>query len=229
MRQLVHHSPLGQGCAPTPAVGLRPNPLRMAQILGFEDKTKKEADAMSHRINLRLPEDLFSKVENAARENGLAINQYITSILTTSLNSCSTLDSFVEEISESIDSDKTASSTYRFSPGDVSILRRKARSLGLSDTAYLRKVIRTKDFKYIDCSLDDLREYMTQSQKLIDSVTQFVHLIETNGKGIVFEQDVRRILSLLLEIKDLHKEQLQTIYENRRSAYKMMLKKMESE
>ena len=184
---------------------------------------------MSHRINLRLPDDLFARVERASSENGLSINQYITSILTTSLSSCSPSGSGNEAGSENTTPSIGNPSTYRFSPEDVSILRRKARSLGLTDTAYLRKLIRTKHFKHIDCSLDDLREYMSQSQKLIDSVTRFVSLIESNGKGAVFEQDVRRILSLLSEIKDLHKEQLQTIYNNRRAACKTMIKKLESE
>ena len=184
---------------------------------------------MSHRINLRLPDDLFTKVENASRENGLAINQYITSLLAASLNSYTPSGHITDSNKENGVPSKRYHSTYRFSPDDAKILRSKARSLGLTDTAYLRQLIRTKSFKRIDCSLDDLREYMSQSQHLIDSVNRFVHLIENDGKGKVFEPDVRRILELLSEIRNLHKEQLQAIYHNRRAAYKKMLQKIESE
>ena len=90
-------------------------------------------------------------------------------------------------------------------------------------------MIRSKDFKRIEYSLDDLNNFMAQSQKLIDSVVLFVDFIATSGKGLVFEADVRRIFELLDEIKSIHKEQLKQIYQNRRAVYKKMIAKIEDE
>jgi hypothetical protein len=74
-----------------------------------------------------------------------------------------------------------------------------------------------------------LEAYIDQSQKLIDSVVRFVNFIGSAGKGEVFEPDIRKILSLLDEIKSLHKEQVRLTYSNRQKVYRKMIKKIEDE
>ena len=181
---------------------------------------------MAKQIPLRLPEDLYKRIKTSADSNSLSVNQFIVSALTESISGMD--ESAAEESAETINynsSDKMV--TYRFPESYATLLHKKAGSLGLTDTAYLRQMIRSKDFKRIDYSLNDLWEYIAQSQRLIDSVVRFVELIDTSGKGQVFEQDVRRILSLLEEIRTMHKEQIKLTHSNREAVYRKMIRKIE--
>ena len=118
---------------------------------------------------------------------------------------------------------------YTLSGSYVSALKRKAKAAGLTETAYIRLLIRSRDFKRIEYSVEDLSEYTAQSQRLINSVTSFVALIESSGKGIVFEPDVKRMLAMLEEIKALCRTQVQQALQNRRAVYRKMIKKVEDE
>lgn len=181
---------------------------------------------MIKQICLRLPQELYDSIKNNANASGLSVTKYIISTLTEVIQNSQqeSMDEFTEDFE--MDSNQLLY-TYRFNPEDAKLLKQKAKALNLADTAYLRLLIRTKNFKYIDYSTDDLREYISQSQRLIDSVTDFVDFIRTSGKGLVFEQDVRRILVMLEEIKDLHKKQIQITFTDRQSVYRKMIKKIE--
>ena len=179
------------------------------------------------QIPLRLSQELFQSIKAIADSKNLSINQFIVSTLSEAVSD-------TEDVTDSCSLSETDSSketgkmiTYRFPKSYATLIHQKASQHGLTDTAYLRQMIRSRDFKRIEYSLDDLWEYIAQSQQLIDAVVRFVELIDTAGKGQVYEPDIRRILSLLEEIKSLHKEQIRLTHDNRESVYKKMIQKIE--
>ncbi len=117
---------------------------------------------------------------------------------------------------------------YTLDLADASLLKKKASALGLCDTAYLRMLIRTKDFRKIDYTVDDLFAYLSEHQKAIDSLHSFVELIRNNGKGVVFEPDIRRIIQLSEEIKAAMLVQVEQTFRNREKVYNEMIRKIEN-
>ena len=183
---------------------------------------------MAKQMLLRLPDDLYQKIKKTADYKQLSVNRFIVSALSENI-----AEAGEEQPDVSVDTGSLEEAgkiiTYRFPKSYGALVRQKASQLGLTDTAYLRQMIRSKDFKRIDYSLDDLWENMSQSQKLIDSVVRFVDFINTSGKGQVFEPDIRKILSLLEDIKALHKKQIQLAHSNREKVYRKMIRKIEDE
>ena len=181
---------------------------------------------MIKQICLRMPNDLYDSIKEKADATGLSLTKYIVAVL--SHETQLVQQSFPDEPDNDMEYDKEQKLyTYRFNWNDVRILRQKAKAFKLSDTAYLRMLIRTKNFKYIDYSTDDLEQYISESQRLIDSVTNFVDYIHTSGKSLVFAPDIRRIMSMLEEIKTIHKQQVQLTFTNRQKVYRDMIKKIE--
>ena len=116
---------------------------------------------------------------------------------------------------------------YTLDQTDAAILRRKAQMLGLNDTAYLRILIRTKNFKRIDYTVDDLFAYLSQLQKAIDSIHSFVDLIHKGGKGVIFAPDVQHMTKLAEQLKSLMLVQVDQSFKNRSKVYDKMIRKIE--
>ena len=82
-------------------------------------------------------------------------------------------------------------------------------------------------FKKIDYTVDDLFEYLSQHQKVINAIQSFVDLVKENGKGIVFEPDIRRLIQLSEEIKAAMLVQINLTVKNRAKVYNEMKSKIE--
>ncbi len=185
---------------------------------------------MARRITATIDDLIYNSLKEEASRSGMSPNKMMTYLLNERYSE--TDASAVAMVHENDPPESVISQSrrnYSLNPEHAALLHRKAKALGITDTAYLRMMIRSKDFKRIEYSLDDLEAYIDQSQKLIDSIVRFVDFIGSSGKGQVFEPDVRKILSLREDIKALHKEQVRLTYSNRQKVYRQMIKKIEDE
>lgn len=184
---------------------------------------------MSRRITATISDEQYASFTELARDHGLSPNKYISNLITESLLENDRLSGLQKPECMPDENVNLGRRNYTLSGSYVSVLKRKAKAAGLTETAYLRLLIRSRDFKRIEYSVEDLNEYISQSQRLINSVTSFVALIESSGKGIVFEPDVKHMLIMLEEIKALCRTQVQQALQNRRAVYRKMIKKVEDE
>ena len=180
---------------------------------------------MSKRIDITIPDDLYNILKAEAADNGTIPSRFITRYLSEQFINPESPD---EEIYDSNPgSDKLT--TYRLKQEDAAIVHERAVRLGISDTAYIRKLIRSKRFKVLDIADDDIKEYLAQIGKITGSASSLVSMIKKNGNSQVYAQDIERILELLEDIKGLCKEQVKVTYANRNKVYKAMLTKLDKE
>ena len=185
---------------------------------------------MSRRITATIEEHIYNSLKEEASVNGLSPNKLMTHLLNSRYSNTNVQETLSDPDDNGAEGDPyTGRRNYTLNSEYASLLHRKASALGLSDSAYLRMMIRTKDFKRINYSLDDLETFISQSQELIDSVVRFVNFIGSSGKGNVYEQDIKRILSLLEEIRSLNRAQVRYTYTNRQKVYRKMIKRIEDE
>ena len=183
---------------------------------------------MSKRIDITVPDDLYEVLKAEASDNGTIPSRFITRYLSENLMPEEDQNGIIEESYEA-DPDNGKLTTYRFKQEDASIIHERAVRLGISDTAYLRKLVRSKQFNVIDIADDDIKEYLAQVGKISNSASSLVSMIKRNGNGQVYSQDIERMLELLEGIKGLCKEQVKLTYANRNKAYKAMVSKLDRE
>lgn len=184
---------------------------------------------MTRRITATIEDRVYASLKEEATRSGTSPNKLMTRLLNERYHETNISSAATQEIDDSEEKYSPCRRNYTLNKEHATLLHRKAKELGITDTAYLRMMIRSKDFKRIEYSVNDLEAYIDQSQKLIDSVVRFVNFIGSAGKGEVFEPDIRKILSLLEEIKSLHKEQIRLTYSNRQKVYRKMIKRIEDE
>ena len=181
---------------------------------------------MSKRFSITINDGLYETLSSKAQELGLTPNKYTAMLLVENLQPNP------GQVTDTSDIENTIMATgrrrnYTLDLADASILRRKAQNLGLNDTAYLRILIRTKTFKLIDYTVDDLFAYLSQLQKAIDSILAFVELIRKDGKGVVFAPDVQHMTELAEQLKSLMLAQVDQAFKTRSAVYDNMIKKIE--
>ena len=181
---------------------------------------------MSKRFSVTIRDDLYETLMAESQKLDLSPNKYTALLL-------------AEKLQEYMDCSKTAPDppssshhsgrrrNYTLDLSDATLLREKASALGLCDTAYLRLLIRTKNFIRIDYTTDDLFEYLARHQKVIDSILSIVDFIRKDGKELVFAPDIKRIIQLSEEIKAAMIAQVNLTFGNRAKVYKEMIRKIE--
>ncbi len=200
----------------------------LAEILAHPGAKNME-EKMTRRITATIEDRVYASLKEEATRSGTSPNKLMTRLLNERYHETNISSAATQEIDDSEEKYSPCRRNYTLNKEHATLLHRKAKELGITDTAYLRMMIRSKDFKRIEYSVNDLEAYIDQSQKLIDSVVRFVNFIGSAGKGEVFEPDIRKILSLLEEIKSLHKEQIRLTYSNRQKVYRKMIKRIEDE
>lgn len=171
------------------------------------------------RIYLSPTEEQFKQIEEAAANSNITIAAYCTALVLSSLNENPPYDSLTDRGYEHRNRRIPLTSDEAFT------LREKASSLGLSDVAYLRKLIFTKDFNILDISSTDIDSYIAELHPLIDSINSFVSLIKRSDDNSIYKQDIDKLVGMLNEIKTLMKKQLSTSYSNRKKVYRDMMNK----
>lgn len=171
------------------------------------------------RIYLSPTDEQFMQIEKAAANANTPIAAYCTALVLSSLNENSHCDHRIDKECEHRNRRISLTSDEAFT------LREKASSLGLSDVAYLRKLIFTKDFNILDISSTDIDSYIAELHPLIDSINSFVSLIKRCDSNNIYKQDIDKVSAMLNEIKTLMKKQLNTSYSNRKKVYKDMMNK----
>ena len=172
------------------------------------------------RINLSLSEEQYEMIVQQAAKNKIPPSAYCTALV---MKEIINTDEY-----ETIDKDTSvnkAVKTIRLSDEDAFTLSEKASQLGLSSVAYIRNLIHTKDFVVHDIVTDDITEYINEVHKVVASIQSLISMIRREGKGKVFESDVKELLKTSAEIKILMRKQLQSTYSNRQRAYETMTKK----
>ena len=175
------------------------------------------------KVELRLPEDLFLVIEQEAKEYGLSVPRYISMFLKEKYEDVVLLD---DEGNPDPDLETGRRKNYKLDPEDVTIIKEEAKKLGVSDIAYLRKLIRTNTFVNLEIVDDDLIDYLARIGELTTAGTSLVNLIRKQGDGQVHTQDIDRMLTILEDVKQLANEQVKLSYSNRKNIYKNMVSKL---
>lgn len=170
------------------------------------------------RINLSITNEQFARIEKSARNAGMTVTAFCSSLIFSGLHSL-TQDS---STSTSVSRDKRRYITL--SDDEAYTLRNKASSLGLSDAEYIRRLISSEDFKIYEINSEDIEEYIDELHPLIESVNMFINLIKRVGNSDVYRQDIDSLNKKLTDIKTLMSKQLMTSYSNRKKVYKDMIK-----
>lgn len=105
----------------------------------------------------------------------------------------------------------------------VPVLNEKAASVGLSNTAYIRNLIHTTDFKIYHVQTENIDEFINEVHKAVSSLSSTISLIKRYGKGKVFEQDVVKIQNDADEIKSLLRKIVANLYGTRRSVQQKLV------
>ena len=181
---------------------------------------------MSKRFSVTIEDRLFEALSTKAQSLAMTPGKYTAMLIAENLHPDPGQVTDTKDIEDTIIATGRRRN-YTLDLADASILRRKAQSLGLNDTAYLRILIRTKTFKRIDYTVDDLFAYLSQLQKVIDSIHSFIELIRKDGKGAVFAPDIKHMTELAEQLKSLMLVQVEQSFKNRSKVYDKMIKKIE--
>ena len=166
-------------------------------------------------IKITVDEKIAERAKREAAREHLSMSAYVAKTVAEKLSTLSEdEDDFVEETVEC----KSYTSVY-ISDNDASTLRMKAKRVGLTDTAYVRQLIHTKDFKINNIVTEDIEEYIAEVHSAIESLNSIVGLIKRNGKGEVFKQDVVAIEEKADEISNILSAQVKKAYQKRKKKY----------
>lgn len=170
------------------------------------------------RINLSMTDEQFARIEESARNSGMTVTAFCSSLILSGLHP------LTQNLSSSTSGSRDKRRYITFSDDEAYTLRSKASSLGLSDAEYIRRLISSEDFKIYEINSEDIKEYIDELHPLIESVNMFINLIKRAGNNDVYRQDIDSLNKNLADIKTLMSKQLMTSYSNRKKVYKDMIK-----
>lgn len=185
------------------------------------------------RVFLKNP-DIEKILLREAEAEHISPGEYISMVLTEVL---SKKEPVVEEESEeeppeekvtTSGRDKKNQSVITLYGNDSIMLKQKAAEIGLSPTAYIRRIIYTKEFVNIQVYTDDLEDFMQTFGELKRGVLTTISFINRNSKE-VFVQDVETIKLYLERIKDLVGKQVKMSYASRLKVERAMTKSIKEQ
>ena len=187
---------------------------------------------MNDGIRVFLPEELERKIKREADAEHLSLADYISMVMGEAMSGKP--DVGINDEEESINQEKSRkqdrSNEVRIHLyGDDAIqLKQKAAEIGLNATAYIRRIIYTKEFVNIPVYTDDLEDFMKTFDDLERGVLTTISFINRNSKE-VFVQDVETIKLYLERIADLVGKQVKMSYASRLKVERAMTKSIKEQ
>lgn len=181
-------------------------------------------------IKVFLPEDLENIVRQEANAEHISPGAYIGTLVKEALEGKTLNDDIDDE--EVFEDDGPVDRSNRICVNlygkDANQLKLKARSNGLTPTAYIRKVAYTQEIVNIIVPTDDIREFIDEFKSLERAFTSAVGYIK-RSEGDVFIQDIELLKDYMSQIGDLFEKQVRISYSQRFKVENKMMKYVKAE
>ncbi len=181
---------------------------------------------MNKVVKTYLTEDTSEKFNQLCKAKGISVSSYIGELVTGALNEAGDLTGENDEDDSEI---SRGSIHVHLSDKDAELLSDKAKKIGISPTAYVRRLIKNNDLMIYDISTDDVRDYIAELHGVTVALTSMVNLIKRSGKGEIFAQDVEAIKKYSKEIVLLMNKQVAATYTTRKQIIREELKKIKKD
>ena len=99
---------------------------------------------------------------------------------------------------------------------DEAILRKKAEKAGMSPSAYLKKLIRSKEVNVISIYTDDLEELIEEVHTASTAMRSIVVTVKSREDGAVYASDIAEMGRLCSEMNKSLTNALKAVYGDRR-------------
>lgn len=176
-------------------------------------------------VGVHVTEDLYNEIQLRAENEKLSVSSFLNREIKNMFSEYELPEIKKPELTETEDRKAYVS----FDKDTSAILQQKAAEQGLTETAYLRNLIHTKDFKVYRVVTDDLENIIEEVHSAISSLSGTISIIRKQGQGKIFEQDVKHILQDADEIKKTLNKIVQNLYKTRRSTKNKILKDLENQ
>lgn len=173
------------------------------------------------RLSINVDADLYNAILESSKNEHISASAFVNKILKENIKTTTTLpDKEERDIVEN-----NSKSRIWLDAETTAILHKKAKELGFTDTAFVRRLIHTKNFKIYYVQTEDINLLINEVHKAISSLSSSISLIKKYGKGEVYEADVKKILNDSDEIKVILRKIVANLYGTRRTAQQKLVKK----
>ncbi len=180
-------------------------------------------------IKTFLPEELEAIVRQEANAEHISPGAYVAMLVKEALEGKTLNNESDEEVFEGDGPvDRSHRVCINLYGKDADQLKIRAGEMGLSPTAYIRRIAYTKEYVSITVPTDDLREFIDEFIKYEQSYTAAVGYIK-RGEGEVFTQDLGLLKDYMSEIRDLFKKQVELSYSMRLKTQNKMMRDLKDE
>lgn len=178
------------------------------------------------QVNIYLQDDVARIIKQEAKAENMSVSSYCAMIANDAVRNMIDSDPSYETHESTVE-EKTAVDSYRVKlcGKDATLLKKKAKELGVLPADWIRHAIYRKDLKIHYVQLVDLEEMLDQIGRLVSTVEGVATVCISNRS--VFPQDVERIRDLLEEITALMKKCVATVLAKRQKAQQKLVEKNE--
>ena len=184
-------------------------------------KTLSQTKKLSANVN----EDLYNAVMREAEREKISVSALLTRLIKENIDIEE--KEFLPIYNEEIPS--TTETQIRLDSETSAVLHSKALEQGITDTAYVRNLIHTRDFKIYRIQTDDIEDFISEVHRAITALSSTVSIILKQGKGEIFEQDIKSIKTSADEIKTVLNKIVRNLYDTRKSVQNNLTKKMSNQ
>ena len=179
-----------------------------------------EKQEVSKRVQVYLPEELASRVEQLAKAEHMTISSCCSVMIADAMQEMLENNPSVAEVT---DGDSDESVHIRLYGKDASLLKKKAAELHLNPTAWVRNAVLRKDLTIHRIEFGDLHEMSAIYGRLVSSIEGIVSVCRDTYN--VFPQDVERIIDLMETIRDQHIIVMTSVLGKRKAEKKKRVKR----
>ena len=154
---------------------------------------------VSKRIQVYLPAELASRVEQLAKAEHMTVSSCCTVMIGDAMQEMLENNPSVMDVT---DGDSDESVHIHLYGKDASLLKKKAAELHLNPTEWVRNTVLRKDLTIYRIEFGDLREMSTIYGRLVSSIEGIVAVCRENNN--VSPLDLERIIELMDTIRDQH-------------------------
>lgn len=180
---------------------------------------------MKDGIRVFLPDDLEKIIKREADAEHVSPGEYISMMVKEGLSSLPTKDDFEMDAEEELfqGMDRSNQVNVHLYGEDANQIKRKAADMGLNPTAYIRRLIYTKEYVNIVLPTDDIQEYIEKFSELEKAFVSVVGYIRS-ADGVIFKQDLELLNDYMGQIQELFKLQVKVSVSSRLKVENKMIK-----
>lgn len=183
-----------------------------------------EKQEMSKRIQVYLPTELASQVEQLAKAEHMTVSSCCTVMIGDAMREMNE-NALIENESEKNDSTDEMV-TVQLRGKEASLLKRKANELQLTPTEWVRNTVLRKDLTIHRIRLDDLEELLDLYGRNVAAIEGIVTVCKENNNAL--KQDVELIRELMETVHDqLQIQLLATLGKRKKEKQKRVQKGLE--